>query len=273
MPERSTYAPGTFCWVELATPDAAAAKRFYTALFGWVARDVPPSGEYRSYTMLALTGRCAAAMQELAASPPHWASFVSVVDADDIARRAEQAGGQIVRAPIDVADAGRMAVLADPSGAQFHVWQPRERTGAAVVDEPGAFCWNELATDDIAACRAFYIAVFGWTPLTTQADKTEYTTFKREDAPLCGMLSTTPEWPRRGGQRSNAAGRAAWMTYFAVADCDDSARRAAVLGGELLVPPTDIPPVGRFAVIQDPQGAVFSIVELIDPPTRDAPKE
>jgi uncharacterized protein len=263
MSERTTYEPGTFCWVELATTDVATATRFYTELFGWVARDLSPSGGGGPCTMLELAGRRVAALHDVAADAgSHWAGFVSVASVDESARAAERAGGTIVRAPYDIGQAGRTAVLADPSGARVHVWQPREHHGAAVVNEPGAFCWNELATHDTDACRAFYIAVFGWTSLTTQAEKAEYTTFTRDDAPLCGMLNVTADWPERDSDGNRT--RPNWMTYFAVAECSDAAQRATELGGTLLVPPTHIPPVGRFAVIQDPRGAVFSIIELTD---------
>jgi len=150
MVDKTKHEPGTFCWVELATSDGAAAKTFYTSLFGWTADDAPGGGGV--YTTLRKNGKDAAALYELGPQqkgvPPHWNSYVCVENADAAAAHAKELGGTVMMEPFDVMEHGRMAVVADPAGATFSVWQPRHNIGAQVVNEPGAFCWNELYTTD-----------------------------------------------------------------------------------------------------------------------------
>jgi predicted enzyme related to lactoylglutathione lyase len=167
MGERNGYSPGTFCWVELATTDQAAAKEFYAALFGWVADD-RPVGEGSYYSMQQLDGRQVAAIagqpqqQREAGVPALWHSYVWVDDADAAAGRARELGGSVHAGPFDVMQAGRMAVLQDPQGAYFMLWEPREHRGAELVNAPGAFAWNELSTSDVDAAQSFYGGLFGW---------------------------------------------------------------------------------------------------------------
>jgi hypothetical protein len=257
MPEKTEYTPGTFCWSELSTTDPAAAKAFYTSLFGWTATDTPAG--HGIYTMLHLDGKEAGALNELqktqrdAGVPSHWLLYLSVASADETLAKVAELGGKVLAGPFDVMEFGRMGVAQDPTGATFAIWQPKKHIGARVTGEPGAACWNELATRDTEAAGAFYTKVFGWTDLTKQMGPMTYTSFMQGETPTGGMLKMTEEW---------AGIPPHWMVYFAVADCDAGAARARELGGEVKVPPTDIPEVGRFAVIQDPQGAVFSIIKL-----------
>jgi uncharacterized protein len=167
MGERDGFAPGTFCWVELSTTDQAAAKEFYAALFGWVADD-RPVGEGSHYSMQQLDGKHVAAIsgqpsqQREAGVPALWHSYVWVEDADEAADRARSLGGSVHAGPFDVMQAGRMAVLQDPQGAYFMLWEPREHRGAELVNAPGAFVWNELSTPDMDAAQSFYGGLFGW---------------------------------------------------------------------------------------------------------------
>src|SRR5919108_3402626 len=143
MGERTQYAPGTFCWADLATTDQEAAKAFYSGLFGWEADDMP-AGEGVTYSMMRLDGKYAAAIapqpqqQRDAGVPPAWSSYVSVESADEAADRAARLGATVHAPPFDVLEAGRMAVIQDPQGAFFMVWQPRDHFGAALVNAPGA---------------------------------------------------------------------------------------------------------------------------------------
>ena len=146
--------------------------------------------------------------------------------------------------------AGRMAIFQDPTGAFFCVWQAREHIGATIVNEPGAFCWNELATKDTSRAIEFYTKLFGW---RANVQDVQYTIFMNGENMAGGMLEMKPEW---GDVPPN------WMVYFAVDVCDASAEKAKDLGGQILNPPTDIPEVGRFSMLQDPQGAAFSIIKL-----------
>lgn len=261
MTEMSKYAPGTFSWVELSTTDAEAAKKFYGELFGWSIVDVP-IGEGGTYTMLQLEGKDVAALyqqgedQQAQGIPPHWLSHVTVADVNITAEKVKSLGGTMVMGPFDVMTAGRMGVAQDPSGATFALWQPRDNIGAQLRDQPNTLCWNELATDDADKARDFYANLFDWSVEVEEFGPTVYTTFSNAGRPNGGMLQMNEEWE---GIPPN------WMTYFAVEDCDASAEKAKKLGGTLTVPPTDIPPVGRFAVIQDPQGAVFSIIKMTNP--------
>ena len=154
----------------------------------------------------------------------------------------------------DVMEAGRMAVIADPQGAVFCVWQPKLHPGAQIVNEPGALVWNELAVRDTGPEPAFYEALFGWTADTAPMGGAEYTTWKLGDQPVGGMVQMNDQWPAEMPPH--------WMTYFAVADTDATCTRAIELGGAVHVPPADIEGVGRFAVIGDPQGAVFSVLTM-----------
>jgi predicted enzyme related to lactoylglutathione lyase len=249
------HAPGAFCWVELGTTDPAAAKTFYGSLFGWTPDDMPmPDGH--AYTMFKLAGLEAAAMYKLTGDmmkqsvPPHWMLYVNVASVDETIARAKAAGGQVMAGPFDVSDAGRMAVLRDPQGASISVWQPNKHIGIRVAGATGTLCWSELATTDRVKAREFYSQVFGWGPDISQMNGVEYTQWKVGETAVGGMLEMTAEWEGAPPH---------WMPYFLVADCSASADKAKQLGGSICVPPVDIPNIGRFSVLTDPQGAYFSI--------------
>lgn len=258
MPEFSSHAPGTFCWPELATTDQKGAVAFYRSLFGWGVNE-QPVGPTETYSMFELRGKPIGAASTLRSEqrqhgvPPHWGSYVSVASADDAVKRVQELGGTVLAPAFDVMDVGRMAVLQDPTGAVFMVWQPKKHYGAAILREPGALCWTELATRDTKAAEHFYTKLFGWTSKTGSDGSMEYTEFSVQGTPSAGMMAMTP-------QMGSAPPH--WTPYFAVTDCDATADKAKQLGGRAYVPPTDIPKVGRFAVLADPQGAVFSVIKL-----------
>jgi uncharacterized protein len=256
MPLIDTYAPGTFCWADLGTPDAAAATRFYTALFGWTAED-RPMGPDASYTMLHADGRAVAALYHQEAAqhgPPHWLSYISVASASDAAARARALGGTLLMEPFDVLDVGRMAMVQDPAGAVVALWEPRRHAGAEVAGEPSSICWNELATTDPVRAGAFYTALFGWAANERPMGGTGYTLFSAEGAPRGGMMGVAP---------SERTAPPHWLVYFAVNDCERATALAQSLGGAIRVAPTDAPGVGRSSVLADPQGAVFAVIELL----------
>lgn len=263
MQETVEYAPGTFCWVELGTTNGEAAKKFYTELFGWGFTD-NPVGPNMVYTMLKLDGKDVGALYQLSSEmtaegiPPHWLSYVSVADADESARQIKALGGKLKKEPLDVFDIGRMAVVEDPTGAVFALWQPKKHKGAGIVNVPNSFCWNELATKDTRVAGDFYTKLFGWGKNVQQMGPMEYTSFLNGDRPAGGMYKPTPEM-------GNVPPH--WLVYFAVDDCDAKAKKATELGGKTIAPPSDIPDTGRFAIIQDPQGAVFGIIKLAHPPS------
>jgi predicted enzyme related to lactoylglutathione lyase len=257
MADVKAHTPGDFCWAELATTDQDAAKKFYTSLFDWAIEDVP-MGDQGVYTMLKVRGKQACALYKMGPDmkgkmPPHWSAYVAVTSADDAAKKVESAGGTIVQKPFDVMDVGRMAVAQDPTGAMFCLWQPKKHKGAEVTNEPGAVCWNELMTRDTPAATKFYGAVFGWKPDVMKMDGFgTYTVFKIGDTRVAGMMEAT-------SQMANVPPH--WLVYFAVTGCDTVADKTAKLGGKVLAKPQDIPNVGRFAVLQDPQGAAFGVLQ------------
>jgi predicted enzyme related to lactoylglutathione lyase len=251
MGERSEYVPGTFSWADLSTPDPDAAKRFYAELFGWQAQDLPvPGGSF--YSMQQLDGRNVAAIapqpqqQRDAGAPPAWQSYVTVTSADDAARRAAEIGGSVHAGPFDVMQAGRMAVIQDPQGAFFMVWEPRESIGAQLVNAPGALCWNELASPDLDAAPDFYAKLFGWSVEPFEGSAMRYLTIKLGGRSNGGMREAQPQEPPH------------WLVYFAVEDIDAAMGRLKELGGSVISGPVDIA-MARIGVVQDPQGAVFAL--------------
>jgi len=263
MTDTPTLTPGHFCWIDLGAHDAQAAKRFYTALFGWTADDQQYGpAETDIYTTYQLDGRKVAASypmdadQKAMGMPSSWLSYVAVADADASAARAKELGASILAEPFDVMEHGRMALVQDPGGALFALWQARTHPGVDVRGEPGSLGWNELATQDPAKARDFYPALFGWRTDVMNVGM-EYTVFLDDRGPLAGAYGLTPEMEGMPP---------CWLPYFAVEDADASAAKAASLGGTVLKEPADIPGVGRFAMIRDPQGAMFYVMRF-DPPS------
>jgi uncharacterized protein len=259
MPERTSYAQGTPSWVDLPTSDQAAAKAFYAGLFGWTYDD-QPMGEGQVYSMAILGGHQVAAISaqppEMAAAgaPPMWNTYLAVDSVDDATAKVEAAGGKVAMAPFDVMDAGRMSFVMDPSGAAVALWQAGQHIGATLVNEAGTINWNELITSDPGAAR-FYADVVGLSTETMDmGEGGPYTVFKAGEAMVGG---TTP--PQMPGVPSH------WHVYFGTDDADATAAKATELGGSVVVPPFDTP-VGRIAVLRDPQGAVFSVIKSTPPP-------
>jgi predicted enzyme related to lactoylglutathione lyase len=251
--------PGTFCWPELATSDQKGAVEFYRALFGWGLNDFP-MGPGETYSMFTIRNRTVSAACSLRPDekanhvPPHWRSYVAVANADESAKKAESLGGKILAPAFDVMDAGRMAVLQDPTGAVVCLWQANRHPGVQVTGEPGTLCWTELASRDMNASEKFYTQLFGWTAKHGNAGPMEYTEFQNQGRPGVGMMKRPADMPAFVPDH--------WLVYFQSADVDATVRKALSLGAKKdVVPPTDIPNTGRFAVIADPQGAVFAVFQ------------
>ena len=261
MQETATYAPGTFCWVELGTTDGEAAKKFYTELFGWTFTD-NPVGPGMVYTMLKLDGKDVGALYQMPSEmtsqgiPSNWLSYASVQSADESAAKAKELGATLMKEPFDVMTVGRMAVVQDPTGAIFALWQAGTHKGAGVVNVANSFCWNELMTTDTKKDGDFYTGLFGWGKNTQNFGPLEYTMFSNGERPAGGMLQITPEM---GPIPPN------WLVYFAVDDCDAKTQKAKELGGSVMKPPDDIPNIGRFSILTDPQGAAFALIKLENP--------
>lgn len=254
MVEMTEYEPGTPSWVDLTSPDIDASVAFYGGLFGW---DAPSQGpDAGGYRMFMLRGRPVAGVGPPMndGQPTVWNTYVSVADVDDTIRVAEENGGKTLLPALDVLDVGRMAIVADPAGAVVALWQPGTHVGAALVNEPGTLCWNELLTTDAEGAKAFYGTVFGWGAKTGDMPGMEYTEWVLGDRSIGGMMPMGEGFP--AGMPPN------WSVYFGTSDLDESLATVERLGGRALGEPMSIEGVGRFAPAADPFGAPFSLYEL-----------
>ena len=254
MGERENYAPGTFCWADLGTTDADAAKAFYTGVFGWEAVDAP-AGEAGTYTTFKLEGQDVAALYEMgeeerASLTPHWSSYISVEDVDSLAPRVLELGGEVLAHPFDVMQSGRMTALRDPTGAAVHLWQPRSQAGAGRVNDTGCMVWNELATPDPARARDFFTQLLGW---DLEPEESGYGIIKNKGGLNGGIR------PPQDGEPTH------WLVYFTAENVDDTIKKIRETGGSVIAGPIDTP-VGRVAAVRDPQGAAFALFQgEVDP--------
>ena len=269
MSERDGYEPGVPCWVATVHPDPEKAVGFYTELFGWEATNLMSSESSGEYYVCKRRGRDVAAIssERGGASPvPAWNTYVWAESADDTVSKVADAGGSVVIEPFDRLDAARVAVVADPAGAVFGVWQPGEHIGARLVNEPGAWSMSQLNTPDPEGAKVFYGAVFGWKTDTFDMGEGEVTLWR-----LPGYVGGEPGQPVSrevvgvmvplSGDRSPEDASAHWSVDFWVDDVDAAALKAAELGGEVKMWPF-YTSVGRTAILADPQGAVFSVSKV-----------
>ncbi|HUQ62263.1 MAG TPA: VOC family protein [Acidimicrobiales bacterium] len=249
MGERTEYPPGTPSWVDLGSPNAEEAAAFYGGLFGWTAA-MDPRPEAGGYGMFTLQGKNVAGLgpQMNPDHPPFWNVYVTVDDAAETLAKASAAGGEAVMGPMPVFDAGTMGIIKDSAGSFVSIWQPGAHIGADLVNEPGTFGWNELASRDLAAARDFYSAVFGW-GISEEASSDTAAIFTVDGRVVCGAHTAGEhEFP-------------AWSVWFGADDCDASVAKATELGGKVLMPPNDMD-FGRGAVVADPHGAAFGLASV-----------
>lgn len=247
---------GEFCWINILTPEPKAARDFFGKLLGWKYSMIPAIGH-----RIQVAGHDIGGLFDLdspqtpAGTPPHIGVMVKVDDADAAAARVVELGGRTMP-PFDIMFQGRMAVCFDANGANFDVWQPKAGPGTDVDSSAiGAPSWFETMTTDVERGRAFYQALFGWTPETMDMGDFQYTTFKLGEDYVAGMMQLTPEMGEIPPH---------WAVYFTVADTDATAQRATELGATLVVPPQDVPSVGRFCGIRSPQGVVFFVIRYVE---------
>ena len=256
MPEVKKHPQGEPCWVELATNDDNGALKFYSALFGW-KDEAQPMGPGVFYHMQKVKGQTAAALYQMGdqekGHPPHWRVYFSVKSADEAAKAVKAAGGKVIAEPVDVFDSGRMVVAQDPAGAVVSFWQAKKHIGYTVVGEPGAVCWSELLTRDPKKAIAFYKAVLGIETAAMPMPGMDYTLLKVGGTEVAGIMAMPKEVPAQVPSH--------WGPYFEVASADATVKKAQSLGGKVLMPAQDVPNVGRFATLTDPQGAAFSILQ------------
>jgi predicted enzyme related to lactoylglutathione lyase len=257
------YAPGTPSWVDLASPDPDKSASFYGDLFGWETTEPGPVEETGGYRMFTQGGKMVAGlgpiMQE--GQPSVWTTYISTDSADDTAAKVRDGGGQVFVEPMDIMEAGRMGIFADPAGAVFGVWQPGEHRGAELVNEPVSLEWNELATRDTDSSSTFYSAVFGWRPDVQEFGGQAYTLWMLGDRPIAGMMAMGDQFPADVPPH--------WAVYFAVDDTDATVEKAKGLGANVIAGPMDIPSVGRFAALFGPTGEPFSVIKPAAPPPGD----
>ncbi len=259
MSERTSYTPGTPCWVELSgTPDIEVSESFYRELFGWEMPELPNSAELGGYRRAKKGGKDVAGVspQMQDGQPTVWGTYVSVEDAAATLAKATEAGGEPITQPMDVVGLGTMAVFTDPTGAVCGIWQPGTFAGAELVNEPGAFAWNELGTRDPDAAKSFYGTVFGWDVEDhDMGEMGTYTEWKQGDASIGGMMDVSGRLPDEIP--------AHWLVYFAVENTDAAVETAKSSGGGVSFGPIDIP-AGRFAIVTDPHGAAFAVIQQPD---------
>jgi predicted enzyme related to lactoylglutathione lyase len=283
MPERDGYIPGVPCWVDTSQPDPEAALPFYRGLFGWEFENVMPEGSDGEYFIGRIRGGDVAAVGSVPPGGPpmaSWNTYIWVDSADETAAKVGDVGGKVMMEPFDVMDAGRMAVLTDPEGAVFFVWQAKEQTGAHVVNEHGSLNFNGLATRDLEGAKKFYGAVFGWKTLALPAGVMwtlpGYGDHLEERTP--GIREQMGQMGAPDGfidvvaavnpiADDDAETPAHWSVTFGVDNADDTTTKARELGGEVVAGPLDAPWT-RMSVIKDPQGATFIASQFV-PENRD----
>ncbi len=273
MPERDGYIPGVPCWIDTSQPDPESAADFYRGLFGWEFEDAMPPGSPGKYLIARIRGGDVAAVSSIPEGAPpqaRWNTYIWVDSADEAAAKARDAGGSVLMEPFDVTNAGRMAMVADPEGAVFCVWQANEHRGARIVNEPGSLVFNGLNTRDPEGAKAFYGAVFGWKTLAlgpggemwTQPGYGDHLEEANPDLRKQMAAVGAPAGFEDVVAALNPIGEAEsatpahWSVTFAVDDADATAEKAAELGGRVVSPPMDAPWV-RMTVLEDPQGATF----------------
>ena len=264
MPEVTSHAPGAPSWVELSTTDEGGALSFYSALFGW-ENEPHEMGPNWNYNMQKVSGQYACSIYQQGEEernqnvPPHWNVYFTVNNVDETAETVGQNGGTVVFGPMDVFEAGRMAMCQDPQGAFFAIWQAKEHIGAGIKNETGSMCWHELLTTDRNAGIEFYIQVLGMERGDVMQPM-QYAMLKAGGTEVAGVMEITAEM---GPVPPN------WGVAFAVEDADATVAQAQSLGGSVYMPPMDIAPVegqpaiGRYATLGDPQGAVFNVFQPI----------
>jgi predicted enzyme related to lactoylglutathione lyase len=243
-------------WVDHTTKDVSGSTRFYSQLFGWQAEDM--GEQFGHYTIFRSNGKTVGAttppMDPSQSMPSVWSTYIATSNAEETAKKVTEAGGTVMLPPLQVSDQGTMAVFADPTGAVFCVWQPDVMKGAEMVNQPVSFSWNELATRDMNTAKNFYPKVFGWTPKANpMPDGGEYVEWQLNGKPIGGGLTMGSTFPPSVPPH--------WLVYFTVQNTDDTVKRAQGLGGQVLAPAMEIPQ-GRFAVLADPEGAPFAVIQL-----------
>ncbi len=254
MPTVESYPQGAPCYFELSTPDRVSAGVFYGPLFGWDLVDMPVGDGVNTYVIAALDGDTVAGiggqLPEMEGEPACWDVFLAVDDVDAVAAKVEPAGGKLEAAPFDVLELGRMAVVHDPTGARVNLWQAGSMVGTARKSEPGTLSWSELTTTDVELATQFYVETLGLTEETVKAGDVHYATMAVGGESVCGATHAL------------SPGIAPhWTAFFDVIDIDARVVQVLELGGTVINDPFEVEGVGRIAIVADPQGGMFALME------------
>ena len=259
MAEAKTAVAHKPVWTDLSTSDAAAARDFYSKLFGWKV-EVNPDPQYGGYALAKVGGKDVAGIgpKQMAEAPTAWSVYIGTADAADTVKKAEAAGGKVIVAPMDVGDQGKFAFIADPSGAVIGVWQAKNMSGARLIDAPNSMGWAELSSRGVAKAVPFYKKLFGWGEKKTPGvgDNPEYTEFQLAGKSIAGAMEMNPMVPKEMPSY--------WLVYFNVDDVDKAFKKVTEAGGKEMLAPQDMPG-GRFAIVSDPQGAAFGLLKMEQP--------
>ena len=247
----SPWPNGVPCWADVMATDVRKSGAFYTAVLGWAVPE--PEEQWGGYVTAEAAGQMVAGIGPVQeGTRAAWTLYLATDDAEDVVARAPEHGGTVVGPVTDVGPLGRMAILSDPSGAVFGIWQAGTMIGASLVNEPGGLIWEDLRSTDPDAARSFYGALFGYQYDSLEMAGPDYTTFKLPDEPyvlggmggLMGLPDGTPSH---------------WLVYFQVSDTDAATAAAEQAGGTVVAPAMDTP-FGRMACLADPDGATFMVM-------------
>jgi len=269
MPEVRAHRSGTFCWADLPTTDLDHAIAFYSELFNWRAVDSETPEGYGRYVLFQKEGKTVAAAYAIEEDPEsgvaaRWDSFIATKAVDELSARAAELGATVITPPFDMPGVARMAVLADPEGATFTLYQAGPEIGTQLLNEPGAPCWFELYARDLETSTGFYAELFGYELRNVVGlGGAAYVQLGIGKGAAAGAMQLRPEWGDMPPM---------WAVYFQTDDLDAAITRAESHGGDLLMAPTPVPGVGRFAMLCDPQGASFMLMEM-DTPARKSPSQ
>ncbi len=257
MANQRDFAHGEFCWVDLAAHDPAADRGFYESLFAWTAKDLDTQGG-PPYVLFELGGQTVAGMgqmpEEMKAQglPPMWSNYINVDNLEAVAQQASELGGRLAMPIMQIMEQGWMSFLQDPTGGLVGLWQKNQYHGADLVNVPGTFCWNELATRDLDSAKSFFGNLLGWDFETNPDSELPYAHIINQGRKNGGIIQMDERW----GQAPPH-----WMVYFSVANIDESVHNLGELGGNTCVPIFEVP-VGRMAVVSDPKGGTFTMIQL-----------
>lgn len=254
MAEAKTAVANKPVWIDLATSDPEGAREFYAKLFGWKI-EVNPDPQYGGYAMATVGGHDVAGIggKMMEEQPTSWSVYIGTSDAKGLVKKVEAAGGKVIAPPMEVGPQGTMAVFQDPSGAFLSAWQPKQM-GGFHHEAANTFGWAELNSRDLGKALAFYKKVFGWTEKVSKSEgEPAYTEFKIGDVSIAGAMDMNPMVP--------AEVPSYWMAYFNVSDLDQSFSKAIDAGAKEIMPPSEMGGE-RFAILSDPQGATFGLLQI-----------